>query len=393
MKADLYIYFSLLLILFTEVDFSPIPIDLNLRRVSLIAIAIINLIALIKLKKGKIIIDLSNKMLISLLVYYVLIVVSLTWSVNSAESFTSIVGITICFSTSFLIAYLHDYHKILQYLIFIVAVLLAISLFSLLVSDYADNKEAFFRLKGVFVHSQRLSLILSISIIITYIKYLNSKNRKLLLILLGFIFALILTKTRSFTTFLLLTISAHYIHTNKKYHYILILFVGMIALYAFGAVDFLFDIYQRDNREFIQLTGRTPLWLAVVEKISQKPLFGYGFGVFKLQPIGPLNWFPEHAHNLWLHQVYETGIITMLVFNIFLVYSFVVSNIHEKMYGYSYAKYILIFIFFSSFTGLVLGGLATPIYFLMLIITFSEYRRCKLHGFTVRLNTKKLIAQ
>ena len=64
------------------------------------------------------------------------------------------------------------------------------------------------------------------------------------------------------------------------------------------------------------LTGRTDIWAAVLRQVSFRPVLGYGYGAFWLDPWGPawfireeVKWKVPHAHNGWLELLAEIGVI------------------------------------------------------------------------------------
>jgi exopolysaccharide production protein ExoQ len=64
------------------------------------------------------------------------------------------------------------------------------------------------------------------------------------------------------------------------------------------------------------LTGRTEIWAAVLRQASFRPLLGYGFGAFWIDPWGPawfvrhdVKWIVPHAHDGWVEMLVEIGAI------------------------------------------------------------------------------------
>ena len=73
----------------------------------------------------------------------------------------------------------------------------------------------------------------------------------------------------------------------------------------------------------ITLTGRTDLWAAVLDKIGDRPLFGYGYKAFWLGQDGAAlyvwnatGWDPNHAHNGFLELALDLGWIGLSVFGL-----------------------------------------------------------------------------
>ncbi|MGQ9485561.1 MAG: O-antigen ligase family protein [Desulfosoma sp.] len=88
------------------------------------------------------------------------------------------------------------------------------------------------------------------------------------------------------------------------------------AFYALLNVDLILQILRRD----VTLTGRTPLWAALMPLLREKFWTGYGFRAFWLGWEGPsaevyraLTWLPEHAHNGFLDLWLELGLVGVLL--------------------------------------------------------------------------------
>jgi len=72
------------------------------------------------------------------------------------------------------------------------------------------------------------------------------------------------------------------------------------------------------------LTGRTDIWDALIYSIQQKPLLGYGYGVYWDDPLGPsyyvrimLEWGVPSAHNGWIETWLSVGLIGVVMFSIY----------------------------------------------------------------------------
>ncbi|MEO1554095.1 MAG: O-antigen ligase [Pseudomonadota bacterium] len=98
------------------------------------------------------------------------------------------------------------------------------------------------------------------------------------------------------------------------------LWLGVVAAIAAGAVfvfapDLIFQWLGRDAT----LTGRTDIWVALIENIEQRPWLGYGYGAFWAPDSLPGNWLREAlqwdaptAHNGWLEVTIALGLVGLL---------------------------------------------------------------------------------
>lgn len=74
------------------------------------------------------------------------------------------------------------------------------------------------------------------------------------------------------------------------------------------------------------LTGRTDIWAALIDAISQKPILGYGYGVYWFDPLGPsyeitslLEWEVPTAHNGWVDSWLSGGAVLIAIFSVLLL--------------------------------------------------------------------------
>ncbi|GAB1543466.1 hypothetical protein NUACC21_61410 [Scytonema sp. NUACC21] len=105
-----------------------------------------------------------------------------------------------------------------------------------------------------------------------------------------------------------------------------ILILGCVALVIFSNWVELISGLGKDPT----LTGRTPLWSAVIARLMERPLLGYGrdaywapkskFAVEAGKSIS--GWIPPHAHNGFIDIALDVGFIGLLVFLISFVLSF-----------------------------------------------------------------------
>lgn len=64
------------------------------------------------------------------------------------------------------------------------------------------------------------------------------------------------------------------------------------------------------------LTGRTDIWIALMRQIAERPLLGFGYGVFWQVEMGPAHWVRLEtswpvptAHNGWIETALATGLV------------------------------------------------------------------------------------
>ena len=110
------------------------------------------------------------------------------------------------------------------------------------------------------------------------------------------------------------------------------------------------SLYAVSSRSFGRdptLTGRTDLWLALLNRARENPLFGTGFGGFWIGNIHGLwehfIWLPTQAHNGYLDVYLQTGLIglALLMLSISYAYRNIVQNFQNN---YEHASLRLVFI-------------------------------------------------
>jgi len=105
---------------------------------------------------------------------------------------------------------------------------------------------------------------------------------------------------------------------------VIAIIVGMITI----APEFTFGLIGKEPT----LTGRTDIWTGLVESIRQRPLLGYGYGVYWIDPTGPsyyvrlsLQWGIPSAHNGWLDTWISIGAVGVGAFAFLFLVTFILA--------------------------------------------------------------------
>lgn len=100
------------------------------------------------------------------------------------------------------------------------------------------------------------------------------------------------------------------------------------------APDLVFQVLGRD----MTLTGRTDIWIALIDYIQQRPLLGYGYGAFWADGSGPGDWVRETlqwdaptAHNGWIEVTLALGFLGLVL----LVADFVLTVARAVMSSFN----------------------------------------------------------
>jgi exopolysaccharide production protein ExoQ len=157
--------------------------------------------------------------------------------------------------------------------------------------------------RGIYPHKNTLGGTMVLSSIIFFLLAMDSKRHRLILGC-GFLFSVVLvllsTAKTSLTTLMFFLATVHIYRTFRQRYEIMI--PTLLAITIVGGSFYVLLMSNLDN--FIgllgrnaTLTGRTDLWLAVLDKIFQNPWLGYGYNGFWSE-----NWQSESAY-IW----YVTG--------------------------------------------------------------------------------------
>jgi exopolysaccharide production protein ExoQ len=149
-----------------------------------------------------------------------------------------------------------------------------------------------------------------------------------------------------------------------------------------GAIDAgdLLAVLGRDE----SLTGRTEIWSSVMQAISDRPFFGFGYDVFWQhfawygQYIPPsIGWRPFHAHNGYLEAALDFGLsglgiaIALLLSGATHAWRFAMKAAPEHS-GWS----LLVILYFvaTNFTESVIGKYNSPDWIVLIVAILFAYR-------------------
>ena len=104
--------------------------------------------------------------------------------------------------------------------------------------------------------------------------------------------------------------------------YLIVLTIGGLATFIMVAPDVAFGLIGKDAT----FTGRTDIWTWLIASIKQEWAFGYGYGAYWMDPLGPsywvrtaLQWGVPSAHNGWIDLWLAGGIVAVLLFGIYML--------------------------------------------------------------------------
>jgi O-antigen ligase len=181
---------------------------------------------------------------------------------------------------------------------------------------------------GVFFHKNPFGRIMALATLVFFLLVIGSRElRPVALLGMALSIALVFASLSEASLIVALAclagvgvLSAVRLSRRKR---IVALLIGATvgALTAIWAIQHGETILARLGRD-PTFTGRTELWVLLLEKARVHPWLGYGYGAFWRGDIGVSGevqealhgWYPIHAHNGFLDLLLELGTVGLLIF-------------------------------------------------------------------------------
>lgn len=189
--------------------------------------------------------------------------------------------------------------------------------------------------RGIYRHKNLLGRIMALNAVtLLLIAPNNRKYRWILWAGVGLsVGLLLLSQTKTGLVIFLSLLILLPIYKALRWSYTVVLPLLIVAVNVGGIVS----VWLVDNLETIltalgkdsTLTGRTPLWEAVINKIQERPLLGYGYGAFWLgldgesADIWQIGWDAPNSHNGVLDVWLDLGLLGVSVFFIGFIIAFI----------------------------------------------------------------------
>jgi len=262
--------------------------------------------------------------------FIIFVGLSILWSINilqSTISYGAFIGpiiFGIYFATRF------NQREQLNLLTYALAIALIISfIMGLYFPSQSITPEGSWQ--GAYPHENTFGIITSLGLII-FILNLQRKRKifsffLLIMILLSLIAIFLSTSKTALLVISITLLSALVLYTiwrlPKKIKLAFIMLVFLIALLGSALITINYEKSLETLGKEKTFTGRTEIWATSIENIKQKPLLGYGYGVFweefennrqKFKEKKFLLTIPVHAHNGFLEILLNTGTIGLIIF-------------------------------------------------------------------------------
>ncbi|KRE97105.1 hypothetical protein ASG89_30075 [Paenibacillus sp. Soil766] len=303
----------------------------------------------------------SNKLLIVLLLFVCL---SLLWSASEGNTVKRLFGLVGSTCFGMYIASRFDITRFLKLLAVSFGLGAILSLFAgLFLPELAlDNTYHMGSWKGIYVHKNFLGRFMVLSCILQFIFAIRKGRYRLffwLMFCLSFVLVLLSSSLTALLTFLIIIVTYFLlkIYQRNTWEVVPIVILLSALTISFGYLmmnysDFIFDSIGKD----VTLTGRTVLWSAIIEKISERPFFGYGYGGFWTGWDGEsasvwlqAGWMAPHAHNGFLELMLDIGIIGLTLFTALFIQTVVRSLRVLKEKEFNFELWPAIYLFFQLF--------------------------------------------
>lgn len=178
--------------------------------------------------------------------------------------------------------------------------------------------------KGVFHHKNMLGHTMALGVFCFSFMAIGEKKRRILSIVMALFCGFMLIMSQSVTALGVCLVMLVVLKFRRIFQVPVRTFV--IFGLAFLAIAVPATIWFMANLDSFllaigkdpTLTGRIPLWQAVVGEIAKRPILGYGYQAFWYSPEGDrvhtfLNWLPMHSHDGYLETTLALGFVGMTV--------------------------------------------------------------------------------
>lgn len=180
--------------------------------------------------------------------------------------------------------------------------------------------------RGIYIHKNGLGRMMVLSALVFLLSTSNSRNRWLAWS--GFILSIaiiVLSTSKTALAILFTSIALLPFYKALRWRSSLaacfaiatVLVGGSLAILLASNAEAILGVFGRD----LTLTGRTDLWVAVLDKISERPWLGYGYGGFwrswegeSAQVLSTVRWAAPHSHNGFLDLWLDLGLLGLLTF-------------------------------------------------------------------------------
>ncbi|BCS89115.1 hypothetical protein PSDVSF_23570 [Pseudodesulfovibrio sediminis] len=274
----------------------------------------------------------------------------------------------------------------------IVKVICGVCVLSLLLLVIAPHVAAqstvIWRLNGIMIHCQRLSLLAGIGLILKAALWKHAEVQPTqyplrssfsVLLLFG---TLLATRSRSVMTYVFICVVGVYFWKSRARGRILMVVGGaLLAAVLIFCMDDVRTVYSRQESNDATLTGRVTVWEKSIEMIALKPWLGSGYTSFSSDLTADFftEFIAPHAHNTWINVSFELGLIGASMLTAFLLFGLLhLWRVYRREGQVGFAGGLLVFSILCGLTGVVFGGRASPPTCMTLLLVLQELHSYKM---------------
>lgn len=266
--------------------------------------------------------------------------ISMLWSIDPGVTTRRAVALTVSTLFGILIAARYNWNEMVQRFAGVFALLAVLTVaVALLMPDKGimhEIHEGAWR--GPWVEKNHLGANMTRGLVVMMCAFAMRPSRGWIWVPMGLLcFALVLLSTSK--TALLASLMAiglfFVIRVFRRFPFLRIpvmyFFVAGISAFLFCMFvipDAMFELIGKDS----SLTGRTDIWDALIRSIKEKPILGYGYGVYWQDPLGPSYWVRESlewgvpsAHNGWMETWLSVGVVVVALFAVHFLITLILA--------------------------------------------------------------------
>jgi len=263
---------------------------------------------------------------------------SFLWSIDTLLTFRRAVALLLTTILGLLLAARFNWKELIQQYAYLFLLLAIISILVVFINPARGIMSEIHigAWRGLWVEKNYLGGQMSRGLIVMMCAFAIAPSRGWLWVPAGILcFFLVIMSTSktsllvsilSIGTFIILRLFRRFPFLRIPVLYSVIAGAGLFATVMIVAPDFFFDLIGKERT----LTGRTDIWKLLISSIKEKPLLGYGYGVYWVDPLGPsyyvrliLQWGVPTAHNGWIETWLSVGVVGVVMFAIHLLISII----------------------------------------------------------------------
>lgn len=325
-----------------------------------------------------------------LLVYLVLVLFSLTWTLDTSFSLRRIATVYLLWFSALVFASRYSFKQLASIATFICGMTAAIAFVNELRLGTFNPVDEWWRFSGLF-HTVSMGWNCGLLAIAATYLAANEKRKPLFyffcFIVVAALIFLLLTKSRMAVTGTFLSMGLFLFRIVSGRNQLFLVLAGIIlicisylalgdTLLYYGEEASTLGRGEAAKEQVNDLTGRLPLWIECFRWVEKKPVLGYGFNAF----VSPKNidtiarnvgWVPSSIHSGYIEVLVGLGLVgAVALIGFFLLALKRAYELSENSLAHMFVVSVLVWQYFNLF--LEAGLISRPTFmtfFCMIILT------------------------